>query len=158
MRLLVLEHGRSEKVSRRPERRICLTLDDVDRAARRPPMRCLLPDVRSLVEGTMYRTSARKSSLDLFVAGFIDASATQTAARCATADYAAHVKPGPRDHLITEALARELAQIDPALVDREALDGAEGPLRLSRHLAAVVQRACVRPKSLESKPRRSTTF
>jgi HKD family nuclease len=42
--------------------------------------------------------------------------------------------------LITEALARELSRMDPALVDREALDAAEGPLRLSRHLAAVIQR------------------
>jgi hypothetical protein len=42
--------------------------------------------------------------------------------------------------LITEALARELARIDPELVDREALDAAEAPLGLSRHLAAVIQR------------------
>jgi superfamily II DNA or RNA helicase/HKD family nuclease len=42
--------------------------------------------------------------------------------------------------LITEALARELARLDPALVDREALDAAEGPLRLSRHLATVIQK------------------
>src|SRR3954452_8795563 len=76
--------------------------------------------------------------------------------RTLEADYAAIVKPGPRDHLITEALARELSRIDPALVDREALDGAEGPLRLSRHLARVVNACCRAPITRTLRRRQST--
>jgi HKD family nuclease len=49
------------------------------------------------------------------------------------------VQPGPRDHLITERLARALAQVDPAFIDRAALDGVEGPSRLSRHLATAIE-------------------
>lgn len=51
------------------------------------------------------------------------------------------MKPGPRDHLVTEALAGELSDVDALLVQREALDGAEAPSRLSRHLATTIERA-----------------
>src|SRR5438132_4320279 len=50
------------------------------------------------------------------------------------------LRPGPRDHLLTRALVRVLESVDPSLVDRLALDGAEGPRRLARHLAAVIER------------------
>jgi len=43
--------------------------------------------------------------------------------------------PGPRDHLVTEALRRALSQLDEELVDAVPLDPAEGPTRLARHLA-----------------------
>jgi superfamily II DNA or RNA helicase/HKD family nuclease len=51
------------------------------------------------------------------------------------------MRPGPRDHLVTRQVAEALAAIDPTLVDRVALDAAEGPARLARHLATVIQRA-----------------
>src|SRR5689334_11215917 len=48
--------------------------------------------------------------------------------------------PGPRDHLITRELRRGLDRIDPALVEQEALDAAEGPERLARHAMAELRR------------------
>jgi superfamily II DNA or RNA helicase/HKD family nuclease len=51
------------------------------------------------------------------------------------------MRPGPRDHLVTRQIAELLAGLDPSLVDRVALDSAEAPTRLSRHLAAVIERA-----------------
>jgi hypothetical protein len=51
------------------------------------------------------------------------------------------VRPGPRDHLVTQRIAALLAGIDPELIDRGELDAAEGPVRLSRHLSAVIERA-----------------
>src|SRR5688572_33264528 len=49
------------------------------------------------------------------------------------------MRPGPRDHLVTRRVAEVLAGVDPSLIDRVPLDGAEGPARLSRHLAAVIE-------------------
>ena len=49
--------------------------------------------------------------------------------------------PGPRDDLVTRRLAEALASLDPSLIDRAPLDGAEAPARLSRHLAMVIERA-----------------
>lgn len=51
------------------------------------------------------------------------------------------MKPGPRDDLITRQLSELLAGLDPAVVDRALLDGTEGPGRLSKHLAATIERA-----------------
>ena len=51
------------------------------------------------------------------------------------------MRPGPRDHLVTERVAEVLAAIDPSLIDRIALDAAEGPARFARHLSAVIERA-----------------
>ncbi len=42
--------------------------------------------------------------------------------------------PGPRDHLITRSIERDLEQLDPELLVEDALDPAEGPSRLA-HLA-----------------------
>jgi hypothetical protein len=41
--------------------------------------------------------------------------------------------PGPRDHLITRALERDLAAIAPEALDESPLDAAEAPERLARH-------------------------
>ena len=43
------------------------------------------------------------------------------------------IEPGPRDHLVTRALERDLSPVDPDLVVERALDPAEGPERLARH-------------------------
>lgn len=59
-------------------------------------------------------------------------------------------KPGPRDHLITRALQRALADLDPELVVSEALDPAEAPERLSRHLMNEVRRALAEIDSAQS--------
>ncbi|MTD46415.1 DUF3427 domain-containing protein [Conexibacter sp. W3-3-2] len=48
---------------------------------------------------------------------------------------------GPRDHLITNALERELTALDPALVDVAPLDPAEAPERLARHAQQELRRA-----------------
>lgn len=50
------------------------------------------------------------------------------------------LQPGPRDHVVTRALAELLSGIDSSLVDRAPLDAAEGPRRLARHLARVIER------------------
>jgi hypothetical protein len=54
---------------------------------------------------------------------------------------AVRMRPGPRDHLVTQRIAEALATIDPSLVDRVPLDSAEAPARLARHLAPVIERA-----------------
>jgi superfamily II DNA or RNA helicase/HKD family nuclease len=51
------------------------------------------------------------------------------------------MRPGPRDHLITQRVAEALAAFDPSLIDRVALDAAEGPARFARHIAVVIERA-----------------
>ncbi len=51
------------------------------------------------------------------------------------------LQPGPRDHLITQALARALAQLDTEVLETEALDPAEAPDRLARHVMHELRRA-----------------
>jgi hypothetical protein len=51
------------------------------------------------------------------------------------------LSPGPRDHLLTRALREAIAGLDPELVSEDALDAAEAPERLARHLMAEVRRA-----------------
>ncbi|UGS38492.1 hypothetical protein DSM104329_04921 [Capillimicrobium parvum] len=51
------------------------------------------------------------------------------------------LRPGPRAHLLTRALQAALAALDPAALEVEALDPAEGPDLLARHLANAVRRA-----------------
>lgn len=46
------------------------------------------------------------------------------------------VRPGPRDHLITERLAAALDSVPSELIQKLALDGAEGVRRLSLHVSA----------------------
>ena len=41
--------------------------------------------------------------------------------------------PGPRDHLITRALERDLAELSAEALDESPLDAAEAPERLARH-------------------------
>jgi superfamily II DNA or RNA helicase/HKD family nuclease len=48
--------------------------------------------------------------------------------------------PGPRDHLITESLARELSRLDPEAIVDASLDPAEGPNRLARHAMREIER------------------
>jgi HKD family nuclease len=50
------------------------------------------------------------------------------------------LRPGPRDHLLTEELVRLLESVDPALIVTIRLDGAEGPRRLAQHLATAIER------------------
>lgn len=56
------------------------------------------------------------------------------------ADGDASIDPGPRDHLITHALKRELRRLDPDVVDTVPLDPAEGPDRLARHAMEELRR------------------
>jgi hypothetical protein len=48
--------------------------------------------------------------------------------------------PGPRDHLITESLARELSALHPEAIVEASLDPAEGPNRLARHAMREIER------------------
>jgi superfamily II DNA or RNA helicase/HKD family nuclease len=48
------------------------------------------------------------------------------------------LKPGPRDHLLTERLAAALAALPADVIKQQPLDAAEGPGRLARHLAAAL--------------------
>ena len=50
------------------------------------------------------------------------------------------LEPGPRDHLITRALRRSLAELDPVVIDEGPLDAAEAPERLARHAAGELRR------------------
>lgn len=50
------------------------------------------------------------------------------------------IEPGPRDHLITRALQRELESLEPELIDAAPLDAAEGPNRLARHAMEELRR------------------
>jgi hypothetical protein len=45
----------------------------------------------------------------------------------------ASTDPGPRDHLVTRGLERDLSALDPQVVDELPLDSAEAPERLARH-------------------------
>jgi superfamily II DNA or RNA helicase len=58
--------------------------------------------------------------------------------------------PGPRDHLITSSLQRELAELDPEVIDDELLDGAEGPERLARHAMEELRRDLADSESPET--------
>ncbi|UUY03860.1 DUF3427 domain-containing protein [Svornostia abyssi] len=49
-------------------------------------------------------------------------------------------EPGVRDELLTRRLARELERLEDGRVLREALDDAEAPGRLARHLARAIER------------------
>ena len=51
------------------------------------------------------------------------------------------ISPGPRDHLLTRALQEALSKLDPELLERAALDPAEAPERLGRHLMEEARRA-----------------
>src|SRR3954462_12359234 len=48
--------------------------------------------------------------------------------------------PGPRDHLVTQSLERDLKRLAAEEIDLLALDGAEAPDRLARHLLQEVRR------------------
>ena len=62
-------------------------------------------------------------------------------------------EPGPRDHLITRRLGRDLRGLAPDVIDESPLDAAEAPDRLARHamdelrreFAAVTRRRTSRP-------------
>ena len=48
--------------------------------------------------------------------------------------------PGPRDHLVTRVLRRELDELEPELLVDMPLDAAEGPERLARHAMDHIRR------------------
>lgn len=48
--------------------------------------------------------------------------------------------PGPRDHLVTRAIERELATLGERFVDQQPLDPAEAPERLARYAAGELRR------------------
>jgi HKD family nuclease len=52
----------------------------------------------------------------------------------------ASTDPGPRDHLITRSLERDLSDLDAEVRDEQHLDPAEAPERLSRHAMGELKR------------------
>jgi superfamily II DNA or RNA helicase/HKD family nuclease len=62
--------------------------------------------------------------------------------------------PGPRDHLITRALERDLSGLDPELVDHEPLDTAEAPDRLARHAMGELRVALDGDESVDTQAER----
>lgn len=52
----------------------------------------------------------------------------------------ASTDPGPRDHLITRALERDLAGVAAEVLDEAPLDAAEAPDRLARHVMDELRR------------------
>ena len=50
------------------------------------------------------------------------------------------MQPGPRDHLVTRALERVLADLDPDLIEQRPLDPVEAPDRLARYIADELRR------------------
>ncbi|NLT06075.1 MAG: DUF3427 domain-containing protein [Solirubrobacterales bacterium] len=57
--------------------------------------------------------------------------------------------PGPRDHLVTRALREALARLEPGLVEESALDPAEAPDRLARHVMGELRRALAASESTD---------
>jgi superfamily II DNA or RNA helicase/HKD family nuclease len=62
--------------------------------------------------------------------------------------------PGPRDHLVTRALQRELSQLASELLLEEPLDPAEAPDRLARHVMAELRRELDHDGSSDEKAER----
>ena len=60
------------------------------------------------------------------------------------------LRPGPRDHLITGALAQLLASLDADLLEDVALDPAEGPERLARHAMREIARQLAKDESADT--------
>ena len=67
----------------------------------------------------------------------------------------ASLEPGPRDHLITHALRRSLDELDPEVIDEDALYVAEAPDRLARHAAAELRRELVGDESADDQAERT---
>lgn len=66
----------------------------------------------------------------------------------------AATNPGPRDHLITRALRRDLDGLDPAVLVDGPLEAAEGPERLARHAMEEVRRELAGEESADEQARR----
>ena len=49
-------------------------------------------------------------------------------------------EPGPRDHLVTQRVVRDLYELAPELIDETPLDAAEAPERLARHFMEQLRR------------------
>jgi superfamily II DNA or RNA helicase/HKD family nuclease len=64
------------------------------------------------------------------------------------------LRPGPRDHLITRELVRQLELLAAELREEAALDPAEGPERLARHAMGEIARQLADDESAESQARR----
>ena len=63
-------------------------------------------------------------------------------------------EPGPRDHLITRALRRELDDLEPEVRVESLLGAAEAPERLARHAMAEVKRELGGEESADEQARR----
>lgn len=63
-------------------------------------------------------------------------------------------RPGPRDHVLTRALREAIAELDPELIHESALDPAEAPTRLARHLVTEIQRALTGEESADTQAER----
>lgn len=50
------------------------------------------------------------------------------------------IDPGPRDHLVTRRLERDLRRLTAEVIDEAPLDGAEAPERLARHVMDELRR------------------
>jgi HKD family nuclease len=69
-----------------------------------------------------------------------EAMVARGARRYASAVSTDSAAPGPRDHLITCSMERELADLDPGLRVEAALDPAEGPSRLAQLAGRAIER------------------
>jgi hypothetical protein len=49
-------------------------------------------------------------------------------------------EPGPRDHLVTRRVVRDLRELAAELIDEAPLDAAEAPARLARHFMDELRR------------------
>jgi superfamily II DNA or RNA helicase/HKD family nuclease len=66
----------------------------------------------------------------------------------------ASTDPGPRDHLITRALERDLSELAPEVRDETPLEDAEAPERLARHAMAEFRRELANGESADGQARR----
>ena len=62
--------------------------------------------------------------------------------------------PGPRDHLITIGLQRDLSELSPEIVDEQRLDPAEAPDRLARHAMGEIRAALAGEESADAQAER----
>jgi superfamily II DNA or RNA helicase/HKD family nuclease len=65
------------------------------------------------------------------------------------------VEPGPRDHLVTRGLERELEAVEPEAIETARLDAAEAPDRLARHAMDELRRSLSGDASADDQARRT---
>jgi superfamily II DNA or RNA helicase len=68
------------------------------------------------------------------------------------------IEPGPRDHLVTRRLERELEAVEPEAIELTPLDAAEAPERLARHAMDELRRSLSSDTSADDQAQRTNAL